>query len=63
MRIDECTAGIAEIDGGVGLNEILESREPQLTAAGGTHDALRDGLTQTIGIAYREHDITHPQRI
>jgi hypothetical protein len=63
LRIDERAAGIAEIDGGIGLNEILESRESELTAAGGAHDALRDGLTQAVGIADGEHDIAHSQCI
>ena len=33
VRIDERAAGVAEIDGGIGLNEILEGREPELAAA------------------------------
>ena len=63
VRIDERAAGVAEIDGGIGLNEILEGREPQLTAAGGAHDALRDRLAQAVGIADREHDVAHPQGV
>jgi len=47
----------------IGLNEILESREPELAAAGGAHDALGDGLAEAIGIADREHDIAHAQGI
>ena len=63
MRIDERAAGIAQIDGGIGLNEILESGEAQLAAPGGADDALRDGLTQAIGVADGEHDVAHPQGI
>ena len=63
VRIDQRAAGIAEIDGGIGLDEILEGREPELAAAGGAHDALRHGLAQTVGIADGEHDIAHPQRV
>jgi hypothetical protein len=63
LRIDERAAGVAEIDGGVGLNEILESRQSQLAAAGGADDALRHGLADPVGIADGEHDIAHPQRV
>jgi hypothetical protein len=28
LRVDERAAGVAEIDGGIGLDEILEGREP-----------------------------------
>ena len=63
VRIDERAAGIAEIDGGIGLDEILESRQPELPAAGGADDALGDGLAQAVGIADREHDIAHPQGV
>ena len=63
LRVDERAAGIAEIDGGIGLNEILESRESELTAARGAHDALRHGLADAVGIADREHDVADAQCI
>ena len=61
--IDERAAGISQIDRGVRLNEVLECGEAQLTAPGGADDALRDGLTQAIGVADGEHDIAHPQGV
>ncbi len=63
MRIDECAAGVAQVDGGIGLNEILEGGEAELTAAGGADDALGHGLAQAVRITDGEHDIAHSQRI
>ena len=63
VRIDERAAGIAEIDGGIGLYEILEGCKPELLAPGGTHDALGDRLAQAVGIADREHDIADTQGV
>ena len=63
VGVDERAAGIAEIDGGIGLDEILEGGEAKLAAAGGADDALRHGLAQAVGIADGQHDIAHPQRV
>ena len=57
VGVDERAAGIAEIDGGVGLNEIFEIRDAEPAASGGADDALRHRLTQSKRIADREHDV------
>ena len=56
-RVDQRAAGIAGIDRGIGLNEILEGRDAELTAAGGADDAVGDGLRQAQRIADRQHRI------
>ena len=63
MRIDECAAGVAEIDGRIGLNKIFKRRQAQLTAAGCADDTLSHGLAHAIGVADGEHDIADPQGI
>ena len=57
LRVDERAAGIAEIDGGIGLDEILEIRDAEPAAAGGADDALRDRLAESERIADRQHDV------
>src|ERR1700722_18251442 len=43
-RIHQGTAGVAEVDGSIGLNEVLERSDAQLLAAGGADDAVRHRL-------------------
>ena len=62
-RVDERATGIAEIDGGVGLNEILEVRDAEPAAAGGADDALRHGLAEAERIADRQHDVAGAQLV
>ena len=62
-RIDQRAAGIAGIDGGIGLNEILEGGDAELTAAGGADDAMGHGLRQPERIADRQHRIADLQLI
>ena len=62
-RVDERAAGIAEIDGGIGLDEILEIRDAEPAAAGGADDALRDRLAEAERIADRQHDIARAQLV
>ncbi len=63
MRIDERAAGVAEIDGGVGLDEVLECRQTQLAASRRAHDSLSHRLAQAVGISDGQHDIADPQGI
>ena len=62
-RIDECAAGVAEIDRGVGLDEILENRDAELAAAGRADDALCHRLPEPERIADREHGLADPQPV
>ena len=62
-RIDERAAGIAEIDGSIGLNEILEIRDAEAAAAGRADDALRHGLAETEWIADRQHHVAGAQLV
>src|SRR5690606_15359233 len=58
FRIDERSARISEVDGGIGLDEILEIRDAESPSTGRAHDSLRHGLTQSERIADGEHDIS-----
>ena len=57
--LDEGAAGISRVDGGVGLNEVFESIEPDTVAPGRTDDAHGDGLADIERVADGEHDVTH----
>ena len=63
VRVDQCTPGIARIDRGIRLDEILKGCEAKLASPGGAHDALCHGLAQPVRIADRKHDISDPQRV
>ena len=63
IGVDQRASGIADVDGRVGLDEVFESRHAQLAAAGGAHDALRDGLRQAHGVADGEHDVADAQPV
>jgi hypothetical protein len=63
VRVDEGATGVAEIDGCIRLDEILECSKSELTATRGAHDALGHGLAEAIGIADGEYDVARAQRI
>ena len=55
--IDQRAAGVAGVDGGVGLDEVFDLLDAQPAAAGGADDALRHRLADAEGIADGEHDV------
>ena len=55
-RVHERAARVADVDRGVGLDEVLECRDAELPSAGGAHDPHRDRLAQAERVADREHD-------
>ena len=59
IHVDQRAAGIAGIDGGVGLDEILVVGEPDLGARQRRDDAARHRLPDTERIADGEHEIAH----
>src|SRR6184192_582693 len=48
---------VAEVDRGVGLDEVLEGRDAELLAAGCAHDPVSDGMSQPDRIADREYHV------
>jgi len=56
IGIDECAAGVAGIDGGIGLDEVLVGK-PEGGATGGADDAHGDGLADAERIADGEGDV------
>ena len=63
IDIDQRAARIAHVDGRVGLDEVLEGRDAELSAARRADDALRDGLRKPYGIADGEHDVAEAQPV
>ena len=63
VEIDQCAAGIARIDGGVGLDEKLIVGDADLRARERRDDAVRHGLPDAERIAHREHHVADRQRI
>ena len=63
IGVDERAAGVAEIDRRVGLNEVLEIRDAEPSAAGRADDALRHCLAETERIADGEDDIAGAQLV
>jgi hypothetical protein len=61
--VDERAARIAEVDGGIGLNEILKCHDAELAAPRGADDALSHRLTQSVGIADGQRDVADPQGV
>lgn len=57
--VDERAAGIAGVDGGVGLDEILVVHDAHAAAALGTDDAHGDGLPDAEGVADGKGHIAH----
>src|SRR5215467_2654743 len=56
-RVDQCAARIAEIDRGIGLNEILEGVDAEMIAAECADDAVRDRVAKAERVAEGEHRI------
>src|SRR5215469_2090445 len=61
--INQRAAGVAEIDRCIRLDEVLERRDPELSAGGGADDAVRHGLRQAERITDGEHHVADPQLI
>ena len=61
--IDQGAAGIAFVDGRVGLDEILEGGHAQLLAIDGTDDAVGDRLLQAERVADGQHLIADLQPV
>ncbi|MNJ17632.1 hypothetical protein D3C77_119160 [compost metagenome] len=62
--IDQGATRVALVDGGIGLQQILPAvavrpHAGETDAAGGTDDALGDGLADVVGVADGEHHIAH----
>ncbi len=62
-QIDERSAAVARIDGGVGLQEILVHVHVQPGAPLGADDAVRDRTGQSEGRADRQHAIADLHRV
>ena len=62
-QVDQRAAGIAGVDGGVGLDEIFIPLNTEATAPQGADDARGNGLPQAKGVANRHHKITYPQLV
>ncbi len=63
MDVDQSPAGVAGVDRGIGLDEILEGVDAQLTAPQGRHDAAGDGLPDPERIADGQDLVTDLQLI
>ena len=62
-HVDQRAAGIAGIDGGIGLDEELVVGDADLGARQRRDDAVGDGLPDAEGIADRQHDVADQQLI
>ena len=62
-EIDQRAAGIAGIDGGVGLDEELIVADADLCARDRRDDAVRHGLADAERIADREHQVADLQLV
>jgi len=56
-RVHERAAGVAGIDRGVGLDEILVLRDADVLAADGRHDPERHGFVELKRVADRQHPL------
>ena len=63
VEIDQRAAGIARIDGGVGLDEELIVGDADLRARQRRDDAVRHGLADAERIADGQHDVADLQRV
>ena len=59
LDIHQRAAGVAGVDGRVGLDEVLIVLDAEVAAARGADDARGDGLADAEGIADGEHDVAH----
>ena len=62
-HVDQCAAGIARVDRGIGLNEELVVGDAYLRARQRRNDSVGDGLPDAEGIADRKHDVADLQFI
>ena len=60
--INQRAAGVAPVNGRVGLDKVLKGGDAQVAAAGGTDDAHGYCLTHTQRVADGEHHIAHLHR-
>ena len=62
-QIQQRTAAVARVDGGVGLQEILQTdlfgAQFQITPTFGADDAVADGVAQPEGTADRQHEVAN----
>src|SRR5439155_8715031 len=56
-RVDQRTAGIAQIDRRIGLNEILEAIDAQMVSTQRTDDAVCNRVAETERVAQRKHRV------
>ena len=61
--VNQRAARIAGVDGGVGLDEILEGIDAELVAPECADNAARHRLPDTKGVADGQHLVTHLQRV
>ncbi len=61
LRVHQRAAGVAGVDGGVGLHEVLVGLDAQVRAAHGRDDAERDRLAQLKRVANGQHPLRHLQ--
>ncbi|OIQ66910.1 hypothetical protein GALL_515190 [mine drainage metagenome] len=59
-RIDQRAAGVAGVDGRIGLDEIFKGVDAELGAAQRADDALRHRLADAEGVADGQHHVAHP---
>ena len=57
--VHQRTAGVAGVDRGIGLDEVLEAVDAEMVAAERADDAERHRAAEAEGIADREHEIAH----
>jgi hypothetical protein len=62
-RVDQRAAGVAEVDGGVGLDEVLEGGHAQPAAAGGADDPGGDRLAETERVADGQDGVADAQPV
>ena len=63
VDVDQRAARIAGVDGGVGLDEVLEGVDAQLVAPQRRDDAAGDGLADAEGVADGQHLVAHLQGV
>ena len=63
VAVDQRAAGIALVDCGVGLDEVLQRVDSKVRSPQRRHDAHRDRLPDVERIADCQHDVADPQRL
>ena len=63
VEVDQRTAAVARIDGGIGLDEILVIGQSHLGALFRADNALGHGLFQSTGISDGDHGFPHFDRV